>query len=285
MLQRLLILVLLTGIGISVQAQVGLFEKPEASRKKEKIENPYENRRDEKGRRQGDWMRFHPNGKPAYKARFKDDQPIDTLTRFYKNGKKFVEIVFEEQTNRGKGKFFSEQGDLLAEGFYLNMQKDSIWRFYDEDGNLKSKEMFQFDKREGKSKVFFDSGQSASEVNYEKGKKHGVEKRYYPDGKLRVSLTYQNGQLDGLYSVFFEDGQKEIEGYYKNNMRHETWTFYDARGNKRFSLMFDNGELQNEELLNEMEREEFRRYEENRKRLKDPENFRGRPEEFIRGGN
>ena len=286
MLYRILIVILLIGFGNSINAQVGLFEKPETSRKKEEIKkNPYKNRRDEKGRRQGDWMRFHPNGNPAYKARFKDDQPIDTLTRYYKNGKKFVEIVFDDETNRGKGKFFSEQGDLLGEGFFLNMQKDSIWRFYDEEGHLKSKEMFQFNKREGASKVFFDSGQLASEVNYEEGQKQGLEKRYYPGGELRVTVTYKDGKLNGPYSVFFKNGQKEIDGFYTNNKRDKTWVFYDVQGNKKMTLIFENGQLQNEDRLNEKEMEEFKRYEENRKRLKDPANFQGRPEEYIRNSN
>ena len=266
----------------SVQAQVGLFEKPEAVQKKEKREQKYENRRDEKGRRQGNWMRYHPNGNPAYKARFVDDQPVDTLTRFYKNGNKYVEIVFDENTNRGKGKFYSEGGNLLGEGFYLNMQKDSVWHFYDMEGNLKAKEEFQFDEKAGRSEIYFDSGEIAAEVTYQKGEKQGEEKRYYPDGTLRVSVNYDNGNIDGSYDVYFENGQKEIEGFYKDNLRDSTWVFYDSLGRKKFTLIYENGILQNEDLLTEQEMEEFQRYEENRQKLKDPENFIGNPEEYMR---
>ncbi len=282
MIRQLLITSFLLLMFLSAHAQVGLFDKPEAIQKKSQTEQEYENRRDEKGRRQGDWMRYHPNGNPAYKARFKDDQPIDTLIRYYTNGRKFVEIVFDDHTNRGKGKFYSEGGNLLGEGFYLNMQKDSIWHFYDMEGNLKAKEEFQFDQREGRSEIYFYSGKLAAEVSYEKGEKQGEEKRYYPEGNLRVVINYTDGDLNGPYSVYFENGKKEIEGFYKENQRDSTWTFYNVAGNKKFKLIYENGQLQNEHLLKEMEKEQFQRYEENSKRLKDPEDYLSKPEEYIR---
>jgi len=80
----------------------------------------------------------------------------------------------------------------------------------------------------------------------------------------------------------FENGQKEIEGFYENNLRDSTWIFYDALGRKSFTLLYEMGIVQNEHLLTEKEMEEFQRYEENRKKLKDPENFMGNPEEYLR---
>jgi antitoxin component YwqK of YwqJK toxin-antitoxin module len=270
-------------MSLTSEAQIGLFEKPQRPQKIKEIENECQNRRDEKGRRQGDWMRFHPNGNIAYKARFKDDQPIDTLTRYYKSGKKFVEIVFEEKTNRGKGRFYTEEGKLIGEGFYLNMQKDSVWKFFDEKGRLRAKENYESDKRAGEARVFFNSGELASIVTYENDEKQGPEKRFYQGGQLRVYISYDKGTLNGPYDVYYQNGKKEIQGYYKNDKRDSTWVFFDATGNVKFSVQFEDGEPQNKEQLNAMQQEEFRIYEENRKRLKDPENYRATPEELMRG--
>ncbi|WP_234408933.1 hypothetical protein [Marinilabilia salmonicolor] len=60
MIRQLLIASFILLMFQSVHAQVGLFEKPEAVQTKEEREQKYENLRDEKGRRQGNWMRYHP---------------------------------------------------------------------------------------------------------------------------------------------------------------------------------------------------------------------------------
>jgi antitoxin component YwqK of YwqJK toxin-antitoxin module len=282
MMRHFFIVAIVLTCTFSVNAQVGLFEKPQTQNKK-KVNVEVENRTDEQGRKQGVWMNFHPNGNPAYKARFNDNIPVDTMIRYYPDGKKFVEIVFDQEGRKGCGQFFSEKGNVLAEGYFLDMQKDSVWQFFDEKGNLKIMEMYRDDKRNGESRIFFNDGTLAAVVNYSKGEKEGLEKRFYPDGSPRVFIQYKNGQMHGKYVVFYKKGIEEIEGYYNQDRRDSTWVFNDAAGQKKFSLAFDKGEPLNKDLLDSMQREEFRRYEHNRDRLKDPEEYRNRPEEYIRG--
>ena len=273
---------LLSGV---IHAQ--FFKKPEAQQRKEaeKPELPegYENRTDDQGRRQGKWMKFHPNGNPAYKATFEDGTPVDTLTRYYPDGSKYVEIVFDDNGLWGRGKFFSQEGDMLAEGRYLNMEKDSVWRFYDKKGNLTSKEVFEDDVRHGKSRIFFDDGTIAAEVTYKNGKKDGREKRFYHDGSPRVYITHKDGKKHGSYKVFYTNGEEEIEGRYNNDRRDSTWVFYDASGYVNYKIEYENGEPVNKDQLDSLQREKFERFERNRKRLKDPEQYRNNPEEYIQG--
>lgn len=269
----------------SMHAQ--FFQKPDAKKDKEadKPELPegYENRTDDQGKRQGKWMKFHPNGNPAYKATFEDGTPVDTMIRYYPEGSKYVEIVFGEDGRRGEGTFFSEEGDKLAEGQYLNMEKDSVWRFYDKDGNLTSKEVFENDVRNGESLIFFDDGTKAAEMTYKKGKKDGLEKRYYPDGSPRVYINYKNGQMHGPYKIFHTNGVEEIEGLYNHDRRDSTWVFYDAQGNVNYKVEYENGKPTNKEELDSIQRKKFERFEQDRDRLKDPEQYRNRPEEYIQG--
>ena len=169
--------------------------------------------------------------------------------------------------------------DLVQHDLFGNVTRTSPV----DKGNLKSIEEFHDDVRNGESRIFFKDGTVAAVVTYEDGEKEGLEKRFYPDGGPRIFATYANGQMHGPYSVFFTNGRKEIEGHYYEGLRDSTWVFYDARGNEKYSLKFDKGEPLNRELLDSMQREEFRRYEQNRQQLRDPEQYRNNPEEYLRG--
>ncbi|SFD81920.1 toxin-antitoxin system YwqK family antitoxin [Thermophagus xiamenensis] len=280
---RLLNLCVLLLLTFYAKSQSELFEKPESRAKKVvKTDPKYKNLRDEQGRRQGYWMRFHPNGNPAYRARFKDDIPVDTLIRYYKNGEKFVEIVFDNNNRLGRARFFSEKGKLIATGFYNNMKKDSIWEFFDERGRLRSRETFENDLQQGLSEIFYDSGTLAAEVLYWEGKKQGLEKQYYPDGSPRVYINYKDGKFDGAYTVYYPDGKHEITGYYKDGKQDSLWIFYDALGREKFSLMYKDGVAVNKDKLDSLQRQEYNLYEQNKERFEDPEKYMNNPDELIR---
>ncbi|MGQ1891031.1 toxin-antitoxin system YwqK family antitoxin [Thermophagus sp. OGC60D27] len=281
---RLLNLFFLLFLGITVNAQTGLFEKPAGQTKREiKQDARYPNRRDEQGRRQGYWMRYHPNGNPAYRAHFKDDQPIDTLTRYYKSGKTFVEIIFGEGNSRlGQARFFSEKGKVIATGFFKNMKKDSVWKFFDEKGILKSRKTFFNDLQQGVSQIFFEDGTLASEVYYWEGEKQGLEKQFYPNGSPRVFINYKDGKFHGAYTVYFPDGKEEITGFYKEGLQDSLWIFYDALGREKFSLKYRDGVAVNRDQLDRMQQEEYNLYEENKKKFEDPEKYMNNPSELMR---
>ncbi len=89
---------------------------------------------------------------------------------FYRNGQLYMIGDMLEGVRDGEWKAYSEEGDLLTEGFYKNGV----------DHGLKS--------------VYFENGKIRYQGKYENGKKVGIWKFYTKDGKLAKELDLSLGQ-------------------------------------------------------------------------------------------
>jgi antitoxin component YwqK of YwqJK toxin-antitoxin module len=88
------------------------------------------NQTDALGQRQGYWKKSYPDGNLIYKGFFKDGKPVGKMERFYENGTRRAELVYLEGTDITHARIFYKTGDLAADGKYVNMAKDSVWRYY-----------------------------------------------------------------------------------------------------------------------------------------------------------
>ena len=80
--------------------------------------------------KQGYWTKKYPNGKKAYEGRFKDDKPIGEFKRFREDGTLKVALNYNNTGNYSKATFYSSDGKVVAEGFYADKNKDSLWQYY-----------------------------------------------------------------------------------------------------------------------------------------------------------
>jgi antitoxin component YwqK of YwqJK toxin-antitoxin module len=65
---------------------------------------------------------------------------------------------------------YSESGQILSEGNYIDGSEEGLWR------------------------SFYESGQKASEGNYVAAKEEGIWHFWNPNGKQEESVTYRNGE-------------------------------------------------------------------------------------------
>ena len=112
-----------------------------------------------------------------------------TIWIWYKWAKKY-ELV----NGNGKIKEYSNKGELLFEGEYLN------W------------------KRNGKGKVYNNKGEVKFEGEYSDGKK--AKGKEYIDGKLEYDGEYFNGKKNGKGKEYI-DGILEYDGEYFNGKKME----------------------------------------------------------------
>lgn len=273
---RLLLLLLLSLVSLSVHCQKDVFGN-RIPAKKRVIENPVENHTDARGRKQGQWQKFYPNGSVAYRARFVDDLPVDTLVRFYPQGQKMADIIFGKEDQPGVGRFYNRKGKVTAQGFYRGMQKDSIWTYFNDGGDMVSREIYKTGKQHGKTLVFFSSGSVAVETNYAHGLQTGEEKHFFPGGTLQRVITWQDGKRHGDYRLYNTGGILQIRGGYNSGKRDGKWLFYNEKGEKDYELLFNKGEAQNTQLLDSLQQAKFIQFEQNSRILKDPADFQNNP--------
>lgn len=242
----------------------------------------HQNQKDEQGRKQGYWVRRYSNGKPAYTVTFKDDKPIGEMTRFYFNGNKRVVVIYDEN-QYGKADLFDEKGKLSAKGFYKETQKDSVWQFYSPEGALYTTEFYIDGKKNGITSHFFKRGNVAEEIEWKEDIKHGVWKKYHENGQLKMTSSYVDGKIEGEYIVFFPDGKLEVQGKFENGLEEGTWVIFNPSGMVAYKIDYKEGKILNEDEFDEKQQKLFDEFEKNKGNIKDPEEFKHDPDQYMRG--
>lgn len=205
------------------------------------------NKTDAKGKKQGEWMKTHPNGNIRYKGQFKDDKPYGTFNYYYENGKTSVVMNYDGDIARTIA--FYEEGKLKTKGNYKNQQKDSIWTYYSLAEFKISEELYVNGKKQGKVTNFFQDGKVAEEKEFVNDIEDGEWIQYYEDGKIRMKSTYIQGSLEGKTYYYDRVGKKMIEGNFYHDVRHGAWMFFNEQGEITKKEIYLNGNLQGEPNL------------------------------------
>ena len=88
------------------------------------------NRTDSKGRRQGAWCDFYPNGQLRYEGQFKNDKCKGTFRYYDEQGTLKATNEFDKTGERALNKTFAPNGRVIATGYYLNQKKEGEWKYY-----------------------------------------------------------------------------------------------------------------------------------------------------------
>ncbi len=81
------------------------------------------NRKDEKGQKQGHWVKLDDKKKKIYEGDFIDDIPAGKFTYFYDSGKPWSVSVFSNKGTVTRTKMFDAAGNITAEGNILTKRR------------------------------------------------------------------------------------------------------------------------------------------------------------------
>ncbi len=201
-----------------------------------------QNQTDSKGRKQGDWIKYYPNGKtPEYKGKFIDDKPTGLFYYYAPDGGVTMIADHNVQTGRSAVYFYHDDKAVKCFGIYKNQKKDSVWTYYSNTGIISKRETYKNGLLNGTVYSYFvnnmtkASPQKVVEATpYINGKKEGVEKEYFIDGTLKKEATYKNDKLNGWYKQYLPSGSLDFEVYYFNNAKHGFATVY-VGGKKEYT--------------------------------------------------
>ncbi|MBC6368941.1 toxin-antitoxin system YwqK family antitoxin [Algoriphagus sp. AK58] len=167
---------------------------------------------------------------PVFQIAFKDNVPDGLMEEFYPTGaiKKLVNF----SSGRLNGEFFefSESGEVLLSGSYLDDLKEGDWNSYYRDGSKKSEYSYSKNLLQGTTKNYFPNGNLAEIIPFEAGKLEGTYQAFFPNGNLQKSIEFANDQENGAYERFYEDGQQEIRGSFANGELDGIWENFDNLG-------------------------------------------------------
>jgi antitoxin component YwqK of YwqJK toxin-antitoxin module len=132
-----------------------------------------------RGRRDGPWSRWHPNGKLAERGSYRAD------------------------LKHGHWAAWSAEGRLLRAGSYRRGQRHGPWRYWHKRGGLHATGSYRLDRREGRWTWWDASGRVASTGSYQRGVRQGpwITWTHRPSEHTRYSRLcrlYRDGlELDG----------------------------------------------------------------------------------------
>ncbi len=205
-------------------------------------------------------------------GQFKNNTYTGEWLFYYQSGMLYTKGVYAGSNGESKGstgvpnsereglwRFWHENGQLSQEGNYLNGKVEGLRRWWYENGQLEQEENSVNGKEEGLIRLWHENGELKQEGNYVNGKAEGLYVRWYENGQLNQEGNYLNGEMEGLLRTWYENGQQRSEGNYLNGklegllrLWHENGQLQDE-GNylnfKReglFRSWYENGQLKQE---------------------------------------
>ncbi len=203
----------------------------------------------------------------------------------YGNGQISSEGMMKDSKPEGFWKTFYPSGIKKSEGNRRNSLLDSIWVFYNENGDttqkisyfegkkngytftfaqkkdsvtkktinyVSAKELFLNDKKNGKSFYFYPDGQVHKIFNFRDDKKHGIGKEYDKKGNIITIFSYRYDNLLDKQNINRRNKQGRKQGWWKEFYPEEkvkTEAFYNNDTLNGYYKEFDiRGELVKNQL-------------------------------------
>jgi len=133
---------------------------------------------------------------------------------------------------QGNWKFFWENGNLKTEGTYVNNKKHGFFKDYDANGNFLTVQKYDND-------VLIEDAKETKQLTRKVS--------YHPNGQPSVIATFFNDKPDGIRREFDKDGNI-IKGYVFNNgvLSAEGITDMEGKRNGKWKEFYETGELKAE---------------------------------------
>lgn len=190
------------------------------------------NKTDSKGRRQGIWRGFYPNGQLRYEGQFKNDKCKGTFKYYDEQGNLKATNEFDKSGEKALNKTYAPNGRVIATGYYQNQKKEGEWKYFDEaSGQLRLVEDNKEGKVHGWSKLYNpNNGVLAEETQYVEGQPEGQCRKYSNTGTLLMECQYHKGQLEGPTKTYYPSTALKEEGQYANGEKFGLWKTYNEDG-------------------------------------------------------
>ena len=211
---------------------------------------------DASGKKQGKWVKYYPDGRtPIYEGNFKDDYPVGEFRYYYPSGK--VKTIVQHETKmRSYAWFYFENEQIMSEGQYVNMQKDSLWKSYDIHGNLVSTEFFKNNRLNGPKEVYYLHNQLetakltiARKETYKDSLLHGPYNAYFSNGNLKEKGYFDKGLKSGAWEIYHPSGALDTQIKYRGGKAYGYVITYDDKGTELYRSYWLNGKMLKGEAL------------------------------------
>ncbi|WP_177160473.1 toxin-antitoxin system YwqK family antitoxin [uncultured Fusobacterium sp.] len=205
---------------------------------------------------------FFDNSSIKSSKEYKDGKLDGKVIEYFDEKNVFFEGVYKNGLLNGKAKEYFVHADgssSYSEGYYVNSEKQGLWKGYDSEGNLCSEQFYVDNERDGTYKQYTKAGTLKHTEEWEYGEKlNSVD--YYPNEKVKLIEQWADGKRNGIAEVYFESGPLKEQYNYTDNKLDGNALEYDLEGTLIKNVIYKDGELikdifkdNNKELKKEIE--------------------------------
>ncbi|WP_017732228.1 toxin-antitoxin system YwqK family antitoxin [Nafulsella turpanensis] len=218
------------------------------------------------GQRQDFWTHYYENGSVKRQGKYLNNRMVGIWNYFYESqqggyGSLKAQAFYED--GKGTYKEFYPNGELKAEGLYIDGKSEGEWIFYHPNGAIEAKGSYLNGTRQGKWVYFHANGEKAAEGVYTDGLREGDWRFYHKNGQLSSEGKMQEGQKDGYwvlynrwgdykgegnfvkgegeYKEFHQNGRLKTIGMIKDDKNEGEWLYYYPNGRLEGKASFENG--------------------------------------------
>lgn len=184
--------------------------------------------KDAQGRKHGEWRKLYDTKKIRYTGTFEHGIPVDTFRYNFPNGQISALNVFRGKTGNCYSFQYGDGKKLAAEGLFKQQQKDSVWTYYNAEGQVIGRETYKNGVKDGPVINYFSNGKIAESVNYVKDQKQGEWRQFYESGAPMAKGTYVDGSLHGEASYYYSSGKLRLRGSYIHGLMDGPWYYFDS---------------------------------------------------------
>ena len=198
---------------------------------------------DEKGYQQGRWKEYYASGELKGEGEYIDGRRIGDWIFYHQNGKIEQKGKFLKGAKpSGLWVWFYESGNMLRQENFTNGLENGMLIEYNDSGRVTTKGEFVDGEKEGP--WILEDGDIVEQGVYKNGQKDGIWKTYSKRQVLLFQGNFIDGNPDGKHVFYYENGKLRAEGKYTVGQKQDTWRYFNEEGELETTLYFKNDEEQ-----------------------------------------
>ncbi len=142
--------------------------------------------------REGLSLSYHPDGKMAIEAPYKNGKLDGVFKSYFANGKLWQTIGYRNGIEEGISTTYFDNGTKKSKEVYRGGILDGLTEEWDDQGKLRRKLPYMRGQLHGVAKVFDDLGGLKEEMTFDKGLREGPYRRYNRGVKVLEAEFQQN---------------------------------------------------------------------------------------------
>lgn len=219
------------------------------------------------GQRQDEWTYYYENGSIKRRGKFLNNRMVGIWNYFYEHPQGNLGALKAQafyQDGKGNYKEFYPNGELKAEGLYIDGKSEGLWTFYHINDGIEARGEYIDGLRTGLWEFFHKDGKKSAEGKYREGLREGDWTFFHKNGTISSKGSMQQGQRDGYwvlynrwgeykgegnfvkgegeYKEFYESGRLKTIGTIKNDKNEGEWLYYYENGRLEGRAFFKAGQ-------------------------------------------